>query len=106
MISTTGGGGKSETGRGGEEEGTADAKQARLVLQRLESLFSASLSEPLPAPVPLLQGVLRQRVPAQAAVPLPHAQGGPSVAGNAGEALAQREAELQHLVKADFALFA
>lgn len=39
-------------------------------------------------------------------MPLSHAQGGPSVAGHAGEALAQRKTELQHLVKADFALFA
>lgn len=56
--------------------------------------------------MPLLQSVLRQRVPLQGAVPLRHSQAGTPVAGHAGEALAQRKTELQHLVKTDFALFA
>lgn len=92
-------------GRDGIRE-TVEAKRAHFLLRCLESLFPPSLSESLPAPVPSLQGVLRQRVPLQGAVPLPHAQGGASVAGYAAEALARRKAELPHLVEADFAPFA
>lgn len=79
-------------------------KCTHFVFQRLHPLFSQSFSEPLSAPVPLLQCVLRHRVSLEGAVPPHHAQGGASVAGHTGEALAAWEAEHCHLVKAHVAL--
>ena len=83
-----------------------EMKCTHFVFERLEPLLSQSLSEPLPAPVLSLQSVLRHRVALEGAVPPGHAQGGASMAGHTGEALAAWETEHRHLVKAHGALSA
>ena len=79
-------------------------KCTHFVFQCFEPLFSQSLPEPLSAPLPLIQCMLRHRVSSEGAVPLRHAQGGSSMAGHTDEALAAWEAEHRHLVKAHVAL--
>lgn len=57
------------------------------------------------APVPLLQLMLRHRIPSEGAVFLTHAESGTSSAGDTGEALAAGEAEDRHRTKGDPPLF-
>lgn len=83
-----------------------EMKCTHFVFQCLEPLLSQSLSEPLPAPVLSLQCMLRHCVALEGAVPPGHAQGGASMAGHTGEALAAWETEHRHLVKAHGALCA
>lgn len=74
------------------------------MFQCLEPLFSLSFSKPLSVPLPLLQCMLFHRVYLEGAVPPRHAQGGTSMAGHTGEALAAWETEHCHLIKAHVAL--
>lgn len=72
-------------------------------LQSFQLLLSEPVEELLAAEEALLHGELGQRVRAEHAVALLHAEGAPPSAGDAGESLATWEEEHGHLVKGDVA---
>lgn len=78
---------------------THSGKSAHLQFESLQLLLPESVEEFFPAQEPLLHGKLGERVRAEDAVAMHHAQSASSPTGNTGESLAPWEEEHRHLVK-------